>query len=492
MGLNDPDGVPDNGGPEECQKPENHTFLTGADDWSRLRFSRHGAGGLGPGPLRADQPSETKAQKPAELASLIDGDGDGIDDDKDVCPAVKDPGQQDADDDGLGDACLVFITQRDVDVKLEAASANLPIGEEREVTVTVANAYPKPATGVAVGLTLPAGVESVGGTPRWEVGEIPARGSKTLTLRLMGVTAGRGDVTAEVLALNEPDWDSTPGNHEATEDDQASKRFTVFAGGTQPTLEIRNVQLREGDDGERTARVRIGLDENAGGASVSAHLKTADRTATAARTMSASRRTSRSGRGRPRPRSRSRSTATSPTSPTRRSRSSHPGRRRDAGDDREHRDDPRRRRPARAWAARLARLHLARLGAGGSCPQRERVLAAPSGDRALTPDGRFLFVPDTNRIVGFTRDADTGEPRTRSASPRTRTRPRAARRSATSCAPSPTRWRSRPTARARTCSPAPTATRTAAPGSSRSSSTPRRATSATTRASAGAGPVATR
>ena len=49
MGLNDVDLDNDPNGPEDCQKPENHTFLTGIDDWSRLRYSRHGLRRLGRG-----------------------------------------------------------------------------------------------------------------------------------------------------------------------------------------------------------------------------------------------------------------------------------------------------------------------------------------------------------------------------------------------------------------------------------------------------------
>ena len=42
MGLNDVDLDNDPDGLEDCQKPGHHTFLTGIDDWSRLRYSRHG------------------------------------------------------------------------------------------------------------------------------------------------------------------------------------------------------------------------------------------------------------------------------------------------------------------------------------------------------------------------------------------------------------------------------------------------------------------
>ena len=40
-------------------------------------------------------------------AAILDSDGDGVEDDVDVCPEVADPSQRDADGDGVGDACDV-------------------------------------------------------------------------------------------------------------------------------------------------------------------------------------------------------------------------------------------------------------------------------------------------------------------------------------------------------------------------------------------------
>jgi hypothetical protein len=46
----------------------------------------------------------SSASCPADVGGA-DADADGVCDDEDICPTAPDPGQQDGDDDGLGDAC---------------------------------------------------------------------------------------------------------------------------------------------------------------------------------------------------------------------------------------------------------------------------------------------------------------------------------------------------------------------------------------------------
>ncbi|MBE2316543.1 right-handed parallel beta-helix repeat-containing protein [Solirubrobacter sp. CPCC 204708] len=398
MGLNDVDVTADPNGPEACQKPENHTALTGIDDWSRLRYSRHGLRGWDDDVYTVSDVHEGAVSNATELAAAIDGDDDGVYDDKDVCTAVADPGQEDADKDGLGDACLQFITQRDVELTLSTASANLPLGEQRTAEIVVRNTYPKPATGVVVAIAPPAGVSV--DTPRWEVGEIPVRGEKTLTVKLTGTAVGRGDLTAEVVALNEPDFD--------TEDHKAAKRLTVFEPGVVPAVSLRPWTAREGDDGTETTRVKVEL-EGSTGMTVEGRLRSVGGTATAGEDydpvdvpVSIAPNTSEafvdlelysdtrdeadetielelSGVDGAQPET-VRGVVT-------------------IADD----DDPR--RPGQlAYLGCISRDY----GAGDSCDQREPKLVAPRGEKALSTDGRFLWVADQKAIVRLTRDPATG------------------------------------------------------------------------------------
>ena len=99
-------------------------------------------------------------------------------------------------------------------------------------TVTVTNAGPSDATGVAVKDAMPAGMTFVSATASggtydrtngvWTVGKVGKSGTATLTLVAKTDTADEKTNTAEITASDQYDPDSQPNNHEPDEDDQAS------------------------------------------------------------------------------------------------------------------------------------------------------------------------------------------------------------------------------------------------------------------------------
>ncbi len=111
------------------------------------------------------------------------------------------------------------------------------VGEQVTYTLTVTNEAGETATGVAVHDLLPAGLSVVSqvasqgaydpATGTWTVGDVPVGAVLTLTL-VADVTAGGVHVnTAEVVASDQVDTDSTPNNLDPTEDDQAETTLTV-------------------------------------------------------------------------------------------------------------------------------------------------------------------------------------------------------------------------------------------------------------------------
>ena len=118
------------------------------------------------------------------------------------------------------------------------------------LSVTNASGSALTATGVTVQDTLPAGFAFTGAsgfgsynsaTGVWTVGSIPAGTTRTLTISGTVTATAGATVTnvAEVSASSASDFDSTPGNGAAGEDDYDTASFTVSGtrvAGTPPTL----------------------------------------------------------------------------------------------------------------------------------------------------------------------------------------------------------------------------------------------------------------
>ena len=129
------------------------------------------------------------------------------------------------------------------------------VGQSINFTITVANAGPSVATGVAVGALLPAGLEFVGvnpsqgtydsGSGAWTIGSVAVAANATLKITAKVTNADAKSFTAQVTAADQPDPNSTPGNSVATEDDQATVQvtpqiadlsLTVTANPTNPNV----------------------------------------------------------------------------------------------------------------------------------------------------------------------------------------------------------------------------------------------------------------
>ncbi|KJK46831.1 hypothetical protein UK23_22390 [Lentzea aerocolonigenes] len=127
----------------------------------------------------------------------------------------------------------------DLSVTLTASTTSPAVGQNVTYTMTVTNAGPNAATGVTVGGNGPWwGSNLVSATPSqgshdsvtglWTVGTIPAGAGATLQA-VVKTSAGTNTYYATVNTSDQPDPDSTPGNYNLAEDDQASVTITAAA-----------------------------------------------------------------------------------------------------------------------------------------------------------------------------------------------------------------------------------------------------------------------
>ncbi len=163
--------------------------------------------------------------------------------DSDSTPGNGDPGEDDQDS--------VQITPSDViDLSLEKTVSGGPVwapGDVVTFTLTVSNAGPSDATGVAVTDPVPGGFHSIanisnggvlnGNTIVWSGLSVPAGGSLPLTFQ---ATVGVGDLrnTAEITDANEFDPDSVPGNNDPNEDDFGDVSLSLRPPQPVPALSV--------------------------------------------------------------------------------------------------------------------------------------------------------------------------------------------------------------------------------------------------------------
>ena len=137
------------------------------------------------------------------------------------------------------------------------------LGDNVAYTLTLANDGPNMATGVEVTDALPDGLSLVSADPAtgshdsgvWTVSELAAGEEATLTLT--ATVENQGDVanTAEVTASDQFDPDSTPGNNEPGEDDQASTTVSGQAADLVVTKTVDDSEVTVGDDVTFTVEV---------------------------------------------------------------------------------------------------------------------------------------------------------------------------------------------------------------------------------------------
>ncbi|MFI5006336.1 MAG: choice-of-anchor Q domain-containing protein [Solirubrobacterales bacterium] len=126
------------------------------------------------------------------------------------------------------------VPTADLSLTLAASDTQPPVDSDVTFLATVHNAGPAEATGVVVLVPLPAGLvfqDAPGGgydpdTGLWTVGTVPDGGSSSLSLVARVAGAAPASVVAEVVAADQPDPDSTPGNGVPAEDDQATVLVT--------------------------------------------------------------------------------------------------------------------------------------------------------------------------------------------------------------------------------------------------------------------------
>ncbi|MEI8306987.1 MAG: DUF11 domain-containing protein, partial [Chloroflexales bacterium] len=173
------------------------------------------------------------------------------------------------------------LTPPEADLSLtKAVNTTTPnVGDIVTFTLTLANAGPDAATHVAVSELLPVGLTFVSDTPSqgsydaasgvWTVGTLPVSTTTTLLIHARVTGVGPYTNTAQVSASDQHDPDSTPGNGNPSEDDQASVILTPQVADLSVRKTVDNPTPNVGDIVTFTIAVANAGPSNATGVAIS-------------------------------------------------------------------------------------------------------------------------------------------------------------------------------------------------------------------------------
>ncbi|TWU05979.1 SdrD B-like domain-containing protein [Stieleria varia] len=160
---------------------------------------------------------------------------------------------------GEDDQASVTLTTQIADLSLTKTVDNANPGrtDEIEFLITVSNAGPNTATGVVVADQLPSGLRLVAANPssgqydpetgNWTIGQISVGAPETLRLTAAVTSAQSATNAAEIVMSRQIDPNSTPGNGNAAEDDQATAAVTPRVVDVSVLGTIDNLEPMEGD-----------------------------------------------------------------------------------------------------------------------------------------------------------------------------------------------------------------------------------------------------
>jgi uncharacterized repeat protein (TIGR01451 family) len=141
------------------------------------------------------------------------------------------PGNNSTNEDDDASVTLTPIPVADLSLNKSASSLTPKVGSTVRFTVTVTNAGPSAASGVAVSDTLPGGYTFQSASPsgaydettgKWTIGALGKNISASLVITALVKDSGVYTNYAQVATSDQFDLDSTPGNNSTNEDDDAS------------------------------------------------------------------------------------------------------------------------------------------------------------------------------------------------------------------------------------------------------------------------------